>query len=122
MSDLQPIPAAPGTAVSRRDFLAVSAGSLALTVVDSCCQSAAADKLGAHHIPIDKNLDKAWVDSLFAKGQTKVAFVQASSTSAATARSPNGTSSTTTTSPATARIAIGLTRPRHRLSKDSPCG
>jgi len=72
MSDLQPIPAAPGTAVSRRDFLAVSAGSLALTVVDSCCQSAAADKLGAHHIPIDKNLDKAWVDSLFAKGQTKV--------------------------------------------------
>ncbi len=56
---------------SRRDFLAASAGTLALTLMDNCCLPAQ-EKLGTHHIPEDKNLSKEWVDSLFAKGQSKV--------------------------------------------------
>src|SRR5207244_13266451 len=56
---------------SRREFLAAGAGTLALSLIDNCCLPAA-DKLGTHHIPEDKNLSKAWVDSLFAKGQSKV--------------------------------------------------
>src|SRR5437667_380785 len=59
------------TGPSRRDFLAASAGTLALTLMDNCCLPAQ-EKLGTHHIPEDKNLSKAWVDSLFAKGQSKV--------------------------------------------------
>jgi uncharacterized protein (DUF608 family) len=59
--------------LSRRDFLAAGAGALALTVVDGCCDPAAAgDKLGTHHIPVDKNLSKAWVNKLYAQGRTKV--------------------------------------------------
>jgi uncharacterized protein (DUF608 family) len=77
MSDSKPqaVAAAPqsDTDLSRRDFLAAGAGALALTVVDSCCEPAcAADKLGTHHIPKDKNLSKAWVARLFARGRTKV--------------------------------------------------
>jgi uncharacterized protein (DUF608 family) len=56
---------------SRRDFLAAGAGTLALTLMDNCCLPAA-EKLGTHHIPEDKNLSKEWVDSLFAKGESKV--------------------------------------------------
>jgi uncharacterized protein (DUF608 family) len=56
---------------SRRDFLAASAETLALTLMDNCCLPAQ-EKLGTHHIPEDKNLSKAWLDSLFAKGERKV--------------------------------------------------
>jgi len=56
---------------SRRDFLAASAETLALTLMDNCCLPAE-EKLGTHHIPEDKNLSKAWVDRLFAKGERKV--------------------------------------------------
>src|SRR5947207_1760344 len=56
---------------SRREFLAAGAGSLALSLMDNCCLPAT-EKVGTHHIPEDKNLSKAWVDSLFAKGQSKV--------------------------------------------------
>jgi uncharacterized protein (DUF608 family) len=56
---------------SRRDFLAAGAGTLALSLMDNCCLPVE-EKLGAHHIPEDKNLSKAWVESLFAKGQSKV--------------------------------------------------
>src|SRR5436189_5334485 len=56
---------------SRREFLAAGAGTLALSLMDNCCLPAA-DKLGTHHIPEDKNLSQAWVDSLFAKGESKV--------------------------------------------------
>ena len=45
--------------------------SLALSLVDPC-GSRATDKLGTHDIPEDKNLSQAWVDSLFAKGESKV--------------------------------------------------
>jgi non-lysosomal glucosylceramidase len=60
--------------LSRRDFLAASAGSLALTVLDgSCCAEAAPPiKSGTHHIPPDKGLDPDWVKGLFAKGSRKV--------------------------------------------------
>lgn len=61
----------PSDGPSRREFLAASAGSLALSLVENCCLPAA-EKVGTHHIPEDKNLSKAWVDSLFAKGQSKV--------------------------------------------------
>jgi uncharacterized protein (DUF608 family) len=58
--------------LSRRDFLA-TAGALTLPILESCCEpAAAAEKLGTHHIPADKHLSKAWVDGLFARGQTKV--------------------------------------------------
>src|SRR5579862_8346222 len=61
------------TEVSRRGFLAASAGTLALSVVDNCCNSAApTTKLGMHHIPADKNLDPSWVAGLFEKGDPKV--------------------------------------------------
>src|SRR4029077_3129792 len=53
------------------EFLAVGAGTLALSLMDNC-RLPAAEKVGTHHIPEDKNLSKAWVDSLFAKGETKV--------------------------------------------------
>src|SRR6266849_1806638 len=56
---------------SRREFLAAGAGSLALSLMDNCCLPAG-DKLGTHHIPEDKNLSKTWIESLFAKGQSKV--------------------------------------------------
>ena len=56
---------------NRREFLAASAGSLALSLVENC-RLPAAEKVGTHHIPEDKNLSKAWVDRLFAKGQNKV--------------------------------------------------
>src|SRR5947207_13534412 len=56
---------------SRREFLAASAGGLALSLVENCSLPAA-EKVGTHHIPEDKNLSKAWVDSLFAKGQSQV--------------------------------------------------
>jgi len=65
--------AEPSTEVSRRRFLAASAGSLALSVVDHCCSSAApTDKLGMHHIPADKHLAPSWVAGLFEKGEPKV--------------------------------------------------
>ena len=55
--------------VSRRGFLAAGAGTLALTVVDTCCgRTAAAVKLGTHHIPADKNLDPAWVEGALHPG------------------------------------------------------
>ncbi len=58
---------------SRREFLAAGAGAVGLSLVGTCCNSNAREqKLGTHHIPQDKNLSKAWVDSLFARGQTKV--------------------------------------------------
>jgi uncharacterized protein (DUF608 family) len=56
---------------SRRDFLATGAGTLALSLMENCCLPAD-EKVGTHHIPEDKNLSKAWVDRLFAKGETKV--------------------------------------------------
>jgi non-lysosomal glucosylceramidase len=57
---------------SRREFMAVGAGALGLAVVDGCTTPAsAAEKLGTHHIPEDKNLDQNWVESLFARGQAK---------------------------------------------------
>jgi uncharacterized protein (DUF608 family) len=55
--------------VSRREFLAAGAGALALSLVDD---HAARLKQGTHHIPEDKNLSTAWVESLFARGETKV--------------------------------------------------
>jgi len=59
--------------VSRRGFLAAGAGTLALTVIDTCCSpTTAAVKLGTHHIPADKNLDPVWVEALFARGRTKI--------------------------------------------------
>src|SRR5437762_2060509 len=56
---------------SRREFLAAGAGSLALSLMDNCCLPAT-EKVGTHHIPEDKNLSKTWIESLFAKGQSKV--------------------------------------------------
>src|ERR1700734_2609858 len=69
-----PVLAADGSGnLSRRGFLAAGAGSLALTILDSACDSPAAPiKSGTHHIPPDKGLDPAWVEGLFAKGSTKV--------------------------------------------------
>jgi non-lysosomal glucosylceramidase len=59
--------------VSRRGFLAAGAGSLALTILDSACDSPAAPiKSGTHHIPPDKGLDPKCVEGLFAKGSKKV--------------------------------------------------
>jgi hypothetical protein len=54
--------------VSRREFLAAGTGALALSLVND----GVAQKLGTHHIPADKNLAKAWVESLYARGETKV--------------------------------------------------
>ena len=49
--------------LSRRDFLAAGAGSLALTVLDNGCDSHASQiKSGTHHIPPDKGLDPNWVE------------------------------------------------------------
>jgi len=44
---------------------------IALPLVESCCASTAFAKQGTHHIPQDKNLSKEWVESLFAKGESK---------------------------------------------------
>ena len=49
--------------VSRREFLAAGTGALALTVVEDN----AAEKVGSHHIPEDKNLSRAWLESLAAR-------------------------------------------------------
>jgi uncharacterized protein (DUF608 family) len=57
--------------VNRRKFLAASAGAMALSLVETC-GAPDSKKLGTHHIPEDKKLSKAWVDSLFARGETKV--------------------------------------------------
>ena len=54
--------------LSRREFLTVGTGALALSLVESGSHAAEV-KTGTHHIPEDKNLDKAWVDALFAKGK-----------------------------------------------------
>jgi non-lysosomal glucosylceramidase len=59
------------SSLSRRDFLAASAGTLALSLIDSP-SPAGEIKAGAHHIPEDKNLSKEWLDALFAKGKPKV--------------------------------------------------
>jgi uncharacterized protein (DUF608 family) len=59
------------SSLSRRDFLAASAGTLALSLIDPSCQAADV-KAGTHHIPEDKNLSKEWIESLFAKGKPKV--------------------------------------------------
>jgi non-lysosomal glucosylceramidase len=59
-------------AVSRRQFLTASAGTLALSLLDDGAFAHADTKAGTHHIPEDKNLDRAWVDALFARGETKV--------------------------------------------------
>ncbi len=59
--------------LSRRDFLAAGAGSLALTVLGNACDSQAAPvREGTHHIPPNKRLDPKWVEGLFAKGPKKV--------------------------------------------------
>jgi uncharacterized protein (DUF608 family) len=59
--------------LSRRDFLAAGAGALALPVLAGCdAPAGAAEKIGTHHIPADKHLSKKWLDSLFARGKTKV--------------------------------------------------
>ncbi len=59
--------------VSRREFLVASAGTVALGLIEEgCCPTTAAEKLGTHHIPADKNLTPAWVKGLFARGQSKV--------------------------------------------------
>ncbi|MFL5245581.1 MAG: GH116 family glycosyl hydrolase [Gemmataceae bacterium] len=73
-SDSPSDPAVNGSegGLSRRDFLSAGAGVVALSLVDPCCSPADEKKLGTHHIPADKNLDKAWVDSLFARGAPKV--------------------------------------------------
>jgi uncharacterized protein (DUF608 family) len=71
MSDSQDHSFEPTAGPSRREFLAAGAGSLALSLVDPYGLPAA-EKLGTHHIPEDKNLSKTWVDSLFAKGKSKV--------------------------------------------------
>lgn len=56
--------------VSRRRFLAGTAGSLSLVLLDSCAR--ADTKIGNHHIPAEKGLSKAWVDRLFARGRSKI--------------------------------------------------
>lgn len=66
-------PRDPTDGLSRRGFLAASAGSFALTVLDNACESQAAPvREGTHHIPPDKGLDAAWVEGLYAKGSKKV--------------------------------------------------
>jgi uncharacterized protein (DUF608 family) len=69
----EPTPFGPGKApgLSRRQFLAAGAGTVALSVIGPCA-TPATEKEGNHHVPEDKGLDKAWVDGLFARGQTKV--------------------------------------------------
>jgi uncharacterized protein (DUF608 family) len=62
----------PTPRLSRRQFLAAGAGTLALSLAGDCGESTSAEKEGTHHIPEDKNLDKAWVDALFARGGPKV--------------------------------------------------
>jgi uncharacterized protein (DUF608 family) len=62
----------PQTPVSRRAFLSVAGGTLALSLVDSGGTAAPPEKEGTHHIPADKNLDPAWVEALFARGRSKV--------------------------------------------------
>jgi non-lysosomal glucosylceramidase len=66
--------AKPADNLSRREFLAAGAGSLALTVLNNCGDTHAAPpvKSGTHHIPPDKGLDTKWVNGLFAKGSKKV--------------------------------------------------
>src|SRR2546427_184111 len=68
---IEPSPDQTRPSPSRREFLAAGAGTLALSLMDNCCLPAA-EKVGTHHIPEEKNLSQAWVDSLFTKGQSKV--------------------------------------------------
>jgi uncharacterized protein (DUF608 family) len=59
--------------LSRRQFLGASAGAVALSLVEgSSAPAGGQNKLGTHHIPADKNLDQAWVKSLFVRGETRV--------------------------------------------------
>jgi uncharacterized protein (DUF608 family) len=60
----------PHPDLSRRDFLALGAGSLALSLVETCC-TGADEKMARHYIPADKNLDKLWIDNLFARGRPR---------------------------------------------------
>jgi uncharacterized protein (DUF608 family) len=60
----------PPLNVTRRDFLAAAGGAVGLSLVETC-RGGAAEKLGTHHIPEDKNLDPAWVKSLFERGESK---------------------------------------------------
>ena len=68
------LPAEGNGNLSRRGFLAAGAGTLALTILDNACDSAAPPpiKSGTHHIPSDKGLDPKWVEALFTKGAKKV--------------------------------------------------
>src|SRR5262249_26613729 len=68
MSDVRE-PSNPASAVSRRDFLAASAGVISLPLVEL---AGADEKSVVHHIPADKQLDPAWLKQLFAKGEPKV--------------------------------------------------
>src|SRR5947209_5721183 len=61
----------PHPAISRRGFLAAGTGAVALSLVEGCGPARAA-KVGTHHIPEDKNLARAWVASLYARGHSKV--------------------------------------------------
>ena len=61
----------PPSPINRRDFLAAAGGAVGLSLVETCCPGGAAEKLGTHHIPEDKNLDPAWVKSLFERGESK---------------------------------------------------
>ncbi len=71
MSEPQsPSPSRPE--VSRRAFLTAAGGTLALSLLDPAGAADPADKHGTHHVPADKNLRPAWVESLFAPGTGKV--------------------------------------------------
>jgi non-lysosomal glucosylceramidase len=70
MSEHDSLP--PSGGVSRRAFLSVAGGTLALSLLDSGGAAGPAEKQGTHHIPADKNLDPAWVASLFARGDRQV--------------------------------------------------
>jgi uncharacterized protein (DUF608 family) len=66
-------PGAGDNHLSRRQFLGSSVGAVALSLIEGNDSLGRAQlKLGGHHVPADKNLDEAWVRSLFARGQSKV--------------------------------------------------
>jgi non-lysosomal glucosylceramidase len=66
------IPPSDPADLSRRTFLGAAGGTLALSLLDPAGAAEPADKQGTHHVPADKNLDPAWVASLFARGASKV--------------------------------------------------